>query len=98
MDACKSSIFVFQFVKPMLQTITHLIQYTVLEIWFWSVKCTIVTVWYANISSISIPSHQAMQGIAMVYEIKLLQNAFKLKALHILIQIVYYIDYCIAEK
>ena len=34
----------------------------------------------------------------MVYEIKLLQNAFKLKALHILIQIAYYIDYCIAEK
>ena len=30
-----------------------------------------------NISSISIPSHQAMQAIALVYEIKPLQNAFK---------------------
>ena len=26
MDACKSAIFAFQFVKPILQTITHLIR------------------------------------------------------------------------
>ena len=30
MDARKSAIFVFQFVKPILQTITQLLQYTVL--------------------------------------------------------------------
>ena len=79
MDATKSAIFVFQLVKPILQTITHLIQYTVLEIQFWSVKYTTVTVRYVKISSISIPSHQAMQAIAMVrlYENKPLQNAFK---------------------
>ena len=34
MDARKSAIFAFQFVKPALKTITHLIQYTVLEIQF----------------------------------------------------------------
>ena len=79
MDARKSAIFAFQLVKPILQTITHLIKYTVLEIQFWSVKCTTVTVRYVKISSISIPSHQAMQAIAMVrlYENKPLQNAFK---------------------
>ena len=44
MDARKSAIFVFQFVKPVLLTITHLIQYTVLEIQFWSAKCLTVTV------------------------------------------------------
>ena len=38
MDACKSAI-------------THLIQYTVLEIW--SVKCTTFTVQYTKVSSIS---------------------------------------------
>ena len=78
MDARKSAIFAFQFVKPILQTITHLIKYTVLEIQFWSVKCTTLTVWYAKISSISIPSYQAMQAIAVrLYENKPLQNAFK---------------------
>ena len=46
MDARKSTIFVFQFVKPILQTVTHLIQYRVFEIQFWSVKCTTVTVRY----------------------------------------------------
>ena len=51
----------------------------VLEIQFWSAKCTNVTVKYAKILSISIPSHQAMQAIAMVrlYENEPLQNAFK---------------------
>ena len=61
------------------QVVSDCIQYTVLEIQFWSVKCTTVTVRYVKISSISIPSHQAMQAIAMVrlYENKPLQNAFK---------------------
>ena len=77
MDACRSAIFAFQFVKPILQIIAHLIQYMVLEIQLCSVKCT--TVWYAKILSISIPSHQAMQAITMsrLDEKKLLQNAFK---------------------
>ena len=61
MDARKSAIFAFQFVKPVLQTITYLIQYTVLGIEFWSLKCT--NVWYAKVSSISIPSHQAIEAI-----------------------------------
>ena len=66
MGARKSAIFAFQFVKPILQTITHLIQYTVLEIRFWSVKFTAVTVRYAEIFSISIPSHQMKQAIAVI--------------------------------
>ena len=37
--------------ESILQTIIHLIQYTVLEIQFWSVKYTTVTVGYAKISS-----------------------------------------------
>ena len=37
--------------ESILQTITYLIQYTVLEIQFWSVKYTTVTVGYAKISS-----------------------------------------------
>ena len=44
MDARKSAIFAFQLVKPILQTITHLIQQTVLEIQFWSVKRMTATV------------------------------------------------------
>ena len=59
MDAHKSAIFAFQFGKPVLQIITHLIQYMHLGIQFWSVKCMTVTVRYAKISSISIPCHQA---------------------------------------
>ena len=83
MDARKSAIFAFQFVKPILKTITFLILYTVLEIWFWSVKCTSVTVRYAKISRILISilshQHQAMQENATVrlYENKPLHNAFK---------------------
>ena len=73
MDARKQAIFAFQFVEPILQTITHLIQYTVLEIRFWYVKCTTVTV-MSKISSISIPSQQAMQATVMVYENKPLQK------------------------
>ena len=76
MDARKNSIFAFQFVIAVLQIITHLIQYTVLEIQFWSVKCTTVTVQYAKISSISIPFHQTI-AMARLYENKPLQNAFK---------------------
>ena len=77
MDARKSAIFVFQFAKPILQTITHLIKYPVLEIHFWSVKCTAVQ--YSKISSMSIPSDQTTQAIAMVrsYEKKPLKNTFK---------------------
>ena len=37
--------------ENILQTITHLIQYTVLGIQFWSVKYTAVTVGYAKLSS-----------------------------------------------
>ena len=76
MDARRGAIFVFQFVKPILQTITYLTQYTVLEIQFWSVKCT--TAWYAKISSTSIPSHQAMRPITIsrLNENKPPHNAF----------------------
>ena len=79
MDTRKSAIFAFQFVKPILQTITLLIQYTVLGIQFWSVKCTAVTVGYAKISSVSIPSHQPMQTITIgrLDKNKSLQNAFR---------------------
>ena len=70
MDARKSVVFAFQFLKPILQTITHLIQYTVLEIQFWSVKCMIVTAQYVKISSIPIPSHQAIQVIVRLYKNK----------------------------
>ena len=47
----QKAIFAFQFLKPILQTITHLIQYTVLGIQFWSVKWT--TVRYAKIRAFS---------------------------------------------
>ena len=66
MDARKSPAFAFQFVKPILQTIKHLVQYTVLEIWFWSVQHTTLTVRYAKISSISIPPHKLMQAVVTV--------------------------------
>ena len=66
MDARKSVIFAFQFVKTILQTITHLIQYMFFGIQFWSVKCTTAAARYTKISSIFVPSHQAMQAIAMV--------------------------------
>ena len=53
----------------------------VLEIHFWSVKCclTNVTVGYAKILSILIPSYQAVQVITMggLDKNKPLQNAFK---------------------
>ena len=71
MDAHRSAIFAFQFVKP------------ILEIQFWSVKCTTVTVQYAKISSFSIPCHQVIQVIGIIrlanyiYEHKSIQNAFK---------------------
>ena len=80
MVARKSAIFAFQLVKLTLKNIAHLIQYTGLEIQFWSVKCTIATVRYAKISSISIPSHQVMQAITIIRLAiwkKPLQNAFK---------------------
>ena len=77
MDTLKSTIFAFQLVKPILQTITHLIERMILEIQFCSVKCT--TVRHAKTLSISVPSHQAMQANAMgrLDEKKPLQNAFK---------------------
>ena len=78
MDAHECVIFAFQFAKPILQTITYLIQYTVLENQFWSVKCT--TVGYGKISSIFIPSHHATQAITMgrrLDENRPLQNAFE---------------------
>ena len=79
MGTRKSATFAFQFVKPILQTIIHLMQYTVLEIQFRFVKCTTVTVRYVKMSNISILSHQMMQVIAMfiLYQNKRLQNAFK---------------------
>ena len=77
----KVRIFAFQFAKSILQTIVYLIQYMVLEIHFWSVKCclTTVTVGYAKILTISIPSYQAVQVVRMVGldENKPLQNTFK---------------------
>ena len=80
MDACKSAIFAFQIIKLILQVITHLIQYMLLEIWFWSVKCTTGTVRYVNIWRNSIPSHQVQQAIAMVNmktnQLKMLLNVF----------------------
>ena len=77
MDARKSTVFAFQFGKPVSQTITYLIQNTVSEDQLWSVKCTAVG--YAQISSISIPFQQAMQTIAMgkLDENRPLWNAFK---------------------
>ena len=53
-------------------------QYMVLGIQIWSVICTTVTVLYAKISSISIPSHKAMQAIAVVrlYEWKQTTSKF----------------------
>ena len=77
MDARKSAIFTFQFVKPILQTIPYLIQYTILEDQFWFVKCT--PLGYAKISSISIPSYQAMKAftIGRLDENRQLHNAFK---------------------
>ena len=70
MDARKRAIFVFQFAKPILQTITHLMQEVVLEIHFWSVKCMTDTVRYVKM---------LMQAIALVrlFEKNPLQNAFK---------------------
>ena len=53
--------------ENILQTITYLVQYTVLVIQFWSVKYTTVTVEYAKISSnISFHPIQATQAITMV--------------------------------
>ena len=57
MDARKSPILALEFVKPILETITHLMLYTVIEIQFRSVNGTAVTAGYVKISSTSIPSH-----------------------------------------
>ena len=85
MDARKSAIFGFQFVKPILQTMTNLIQYMIFEIQFWSVQCTTVTAQYApKISSVSNPCHQAMQAVAIIIlanymttnHLKMLLNVF----------------------
>ena len=65
--------------ENILQTITHLIQQTVLEIQFWSVKYTTVTVGYVKFRNMSFAPIQATQAITMVRlnENKPLQNAFK---------------------
>ena len=66
--------------KNILQTITHLIQYTILEIQFWSVKCMTVTVGYAKMSkNISLLPIQATQAMTMdrLDENKPPHNAFK---------------------
>ena len=74
--------FGFQFLKPILQPFTHLIQsWNTIHGFrdqFWSVKCPIV--WYAKTSSSSIPSHQALPAITMntVDENKPHQNALYL--------------------
>ena len=87
MDARKSTIFAFQLVKPISQTITHLIQQTVLGIQFWSVKYTTATVRYARISSIS--SSGLLNGKRLQWPDYMKTNHFKkYLALNILIQIV----------
>ena len=73
----KSSANLSEFEK---YVVSNCIQYTVLEIQFWSVKCRTVTVRYAKILKISFPCHhQAMRGIATIrLDInKPLQNACK---------------------
>ena len=72
--------FAFQFVKQILQTTAHLIQYTVLELRFYPVKGTTITVRYGEISSISIHSHQVKQAIPVVNmktnQLKMFLNVF----------------------
>ena len=81
MDARKSVICGFQFVKLILKTITYLIQYMVLEIQLWSVKCTTITVRYAKISKaflfLPIKRCKRLQRLAKLYENKPLQNVYK---------------------
>ena len=55
-------IFAIRFVKPILQIITHLIQYTVWDIQVLPVKCPTAFLRYSKILSISIPSHEAMRS------------------------------------
>ena len=67
-----------------LQTIRDLIKYTVLEIQFWSVNCTAVTLGYAqNFEQHFIPSHAMFKQrkpwtMDRLDENKPLQNAFNL--------------------
>ena len=84
MDARKSEIFAFQFVKPIFQTITHLIRsWNTIHGFRDSVlgckmhDCMIRKIFEHY--GISIPSHQAMQEFRMnrLDENKSLQNAFK---------------------
>ena len=67
MDACNSATFAFQFVKTnftdhqtpdKIQPCT-IVTTIVLEIWFWSVKARLLLYDTQQISSISVPSHQA---------------------------------------
>ena len=64
MNARKNASFAFQFVKPILQTITHL-----LKSWHtihgFRVSVLVRKMIRKKISSISIPSNQAMQAITM---------------------------------
>ena len=59
--------------KLNVQTMTHLIQQTVLGIQFWSLKCTTATVRYEYFHSFS----PGLLEMARLYENKPLQNAFK---------------------
>ena len=75
----QKAIFTFQFLKPILQTIIHLMQYTVLGIQFWSVKWT--TVRYAKIrafSFIAIKRCNQLQwlGYMKTNHFKMLLNVF----------------------
>ena len=75
----QKAIFTFQFLKPILQTIIHLMQYTVLGIQFWSVKWT--TVRYAKIrafSFIAIKRCNKLQwlGYMKTNHFKMLLNVF----------------------
>ena len=83
MDARKSTIFVFQFVKPILQTITHLIR-SWNTIHSFRDSILVFRINYCMIRNIfehygiSIPSHQAMLKFTInrLDENEPLQNAF----------------------
>ena len=70
MDVRKSAIFTFQYTPNTKNGFRDSVLVG---------KCTTVTVGYAKISNVSIPSRQAMQVITMgrLYENEPLQNAFK---------------------
>ena len=79
-------------------------KYTVFEIQFWSVNCTAVTLGYTqNFEQHFIPPMQCSRNVSHGQWIDLMKkNHFKMLltylVLHLLIQILYYIDYSISEK